>query len=285
MSLTVVTSASPVGAGRIIDCSVDLNTGNIGNYTTTFTSATRAAFCGRLTGSSLSYGGTAGITNSGTNSGGTQKDRFCNRYGAAAPGSAGFFTSPVNMIMPIVQPVHKLEDDAQINNMRFIFTMCRTGITAQAFPNDCGISFAPNTAQIGNIFVSSAIQQVGFGVFYDGAGDLWWASRPTLLPVNSLPPDAIKLTTDGGLDWHEIEFRFQSAQLGADATVNVIVDGVDTITRNWGVGTLLPTAASAGLSTIFGFGLMGGHSAASIVDAMYLSQIRFVAASTFSAMF
>lgn len=283
MSFTVVTSSSPVGAGRIIDCSVDFDGGNITSFSTGFTSAARTAFGGRLTGSALSYVGTGGVTNSATVAGGTQKSRFCNRYGSA--GVSGFQSSPINMCMPTVQPVNNLQNDASINNMRFIFTIARSGSSAQAFPQDCGICFAPNTTQLGTVFSLSAIQQTGFGVFYDAAGALWWASRPTLLPVNTPAPDLVQLTTDDGTEWHEIEFRFQAAQKGTDATVNVIVDGVDTLSRNWGAGTLLPTAASTGLASIFGFGLLYGHNNASFVDAFYCSQIRFVAASTFSSMF
>ena len=282
MSNTVVTSASPIGAGRIIDCSIDFNGGQIGGFGPTFVNAARAAFGGRLVGSQLSYNGTGGITNGGTVQAGVYSGRFCNRYSNG--GAGGQYTTPINMAMPIVQPTQNLANDAQINNMRFIFTMAKSGTRAPVFPLDAGISFCPNSTALGRVWTPGGLQSAGFGVFYEQNGNLWWGSRANQLPINSLPADTQLLTTDNGLDWHEVEFRFQCAQVGADATVTVVVDGVEQLTRNWGVGTLLPDSASIG-AAVAAFGLQAGCDASAYADSVYFSQIRFVAASSFSSMF
>jgi len=282
MSNTVVTSASPIGAGRIIDTSVDMNGGLIGGFSPTFISTARASFGGRLVGSQLSYNGTGGITNGGTTAAGVYAGRFCNRYSTG--GAGGQFVAPINMAMPIVQPTQDLDNDAQINNMRFIFTMAKSGTRAPAFPLDAGISFCPNSTALGRVWSPGGLQSAGFGVFYEQNGNLWWGSRASQLPINSLPADTVHLTTDNGLDWHEIEFRFQAAQMGSDATVTVVVDGTEALTRSWGVGTLLPDAASVG-AAIAAFGLQAGCDASAYADSVYFSQIRFVGASSFSDMF
>lgn len=278
MSTTIATSSSPPGAGRSLDANIEMRAGTTAQLSVAFSGTARTSIDNRVSGGG-SWNGGGSFTNTGTTNFGTQLQRTCNRYGTA--GNAGTCTGPLNLVFPIVQPVNDLQDDAAWNNWRYIFTICRTGIGAG--PTDSGISFATNSATMSSIFNPSISPTVGFGAFFDATGNLWWASRPDNTP-NVPAPDLVQLTTDTCLQWHEIEFRFQGAQLGANATAVVVVDGIETVRRDWGVGTDLPTPTSFG-SDIYGFGLMLGKNAQAYVDSIYFSQIRVIAAPTFEALF
>jgi hypothetical protein len=89
----------------------------------------------------------------------------------------------------------------------------------------------------------------GFGAVYNNQdGSIWWVNRkvPTV-GVNELVqltgPGTSLPAVIGALRPVPVKFRFHSATVGAEAKVEVFLDGVLVRSQNWGPGTTLPVPA------------------------------------------
>jgi hypothetical protein len=131
--------------------------------------------------------------------------------------------------------------------------MALENLPTGAITRDCGLVFLMNL----NTTFPSALRQTpaagsnfsGFGVVYDGTdGRLAWICRkdPAALPnetVQLTGPGTAFPTIVGAARPVTVRVRFHSATVGAEARLEVFLDGILMLTRNWGPATTLPVPA------------------------------------------
>lgn len=131
-----------------------------------------------------------------------------------------------------------------------------SGTPAAPITRDCGVvlvlsantSFA-NCLRAG---VAAGNDYAGFGVVWDGLGDLLWIVKKSGASGGAALSEQVTLGTYGGLRPVAVKIRVYSATVGVEAKVEVYLDGVKVLTRFWGTGSVLPTVADATFSASFG---------------------------------
>ena len=132
-----------------------------------------------------------------------------------------------------------------------------SGIPAANITRDCGMVcvMSANTS-FANVLrggVAAGNDWAGFGVVFNGLGDLAWIVKKSgagggaplteLVTLGSYTPQPRPIP---------VKIRVYSATKAVEAKVEVYVDGIKTLTRSWGAGSVLPVAADATFSPQMG---------------------------------
>lgn len=227
------------------------------------------------------YGGDVstlpGVTAWAAGSGGSTPLRGFQHY-VGAPFQAGRNNGAGNvpidwycgvMVGPVVErPPVQLSGAFQVYEVGVEMLLSAT--PAAPITRDCGLVFimSANTAYA-NVLragVAAGNDWAGFGVVFNGTnGELLWIVKKNGAGGGAPLTESVSLGVYGALRIVPVKVRIHSATPAANAKVEVYVDGVLTLTREWGTGTVLPVAADATFSPQMGtFRVMmrAGHEVA-----------------------
>jgi hypothetical protein len=113
----------------------------------------------------------------------------------------------------------------------------------------------------------------GFGVQGDGAGGIQWFSKPTIAGGFV---DVTPLVINAPItEVNVFDFEIRGATLAADASVRLLINGVQVISRSWGVGTVLPTYALASTMNHMRIAANGGGVESVFVGPTHVMAGRF----------
>lgn len=131
-----------------------------------------------------------------------------------------------------------------------------SGVPAAPITRDCGQVFvmSANTsfANCLRAGVAAGNDYAGFGVVWDGLGDLLWIVKKSGAGGGAPLSESVTLGTYGALRPVWLKIRIYSATKASEAKVEVYLDNVLALVRYWGPGTVLPVAADATFSASFG---------------------------------
>lgn len=131
-------------------------------------------------------------------------------------------------------------------------------VPAVPITRDCGLVFImsantgyPNVLRAG---VAAGNDYAGFGVVFNGTnGELLWICKKNGAGGGAALNDSASLGVVGINRPVTVRVRMFSAEPGAEARLEVALDGVTVLTRQWGAGTVLPVAADATFQAVLGY--------------------------------
>ncbi len=128
---------------------------------------------------------------------------------------------------------------------------------AAAITRDCGLVLimAVQTTYANCLSAGAAAgnDYAGFGVVYRNiTGDLCWIVKKSGAGGGAPLDEVVTLVSGANTTPQHVKVRITSAQPGQEARVDVYVNQVLKLTRQWGAGTLLPVAADATFSPSMG---------------------------------
>jgi hypothetical protein len=271
----------PPGAGRLFDFWVDIPLGNpqkgqtFANSPAVFSQEVRNA------GTASGNYGVPNVAFTPNNLTffrvGLYKGRICVR----APNTnaaAGQLTCNVFPTVGSFQaPTNSITSDGPLA-WRFVTVCAQSGAGAQGNPGDNGFRF--HTAGQTKVQIQAGGIGAGFGVFWDATGTpKWYSNRDALVGG---PTETVVIGTPDE-EWHAVELRILSATKQGPATLAVLFDNVQVISRNWGPGTVLPDFTSDvnmnALECVLGNGSLGFPA------FFYISEFRVMAGPTLAALF
>lgn len=173
----------------------------------------------------------------------------------------GAGTTPIDwycgvMLAPVVQkPAVQLAQAFDVYEVGVQMMLSAT--PAAAITRDCGLVFMmstttsyPNVMRAG---VAAGNDYAGFGVVFNGTtGELLWIVKKSGASGGAPLTESVSLGVYGALRIIPVKVRLYSATPAREARVEVFVDGVLRLTREWGTGTVLPVAADSTFSAQMG---------------------------------
>lgn len=131
-----------------------------------------------------------------------------------------------------------------------------SGVPAAPITRDCGLVFimSANTSFANCLRAGAAAGNdwAGFGVVWDGLGDLLWIVKKSGAGGGAPLTESVRLGTFAPPRPVALRVRIHSATPATEARVEVYIDNVLTLTRFWGTGSVLPVAADATFSAQMG---------------------------------
>ena len=119
---------------------------------------------------------------------------------------------------------------------RRVFWMTMTlAQEAGTLNEDTGMLLIPfGAVQVGDVWPKTAIvNQGGFGITCNGAGAWQWSSFGLgAFPGNRIEP-AVPLVVADPEDWNQFDLVIVSGAPGREASLELLVNGVSTLTRDW----------------------------------------------------
>ena len=132
-----------------------------------------------------------------------------------------------------------------------------SGVPASAIGRDCGLvmmmASATSFANCMRAGVAAGNDYAGFGVVFNNLGDLIFIAKKSGAGGGAALSEQVTVATGTSQRLTPVKFRVHSATLGQEAKLELYVDGVVVLTRNWGAGTVLPVAADATFSAQMGY--------------------------------
>lgn len=132
-----------------------------------------------------------------------------------------------------------------------------SAVPAAPITRDCGLvmmmASATSFANCMRAGVAAGNDYAGFGVVFNNLGDLIWIAKKNGAGGGSALSEQVTLVTGTSQRLTPVRIRVHSASLGVEAKVEVFVDNVPVLSRNWGAGTVLPVAADATFSAQMGY--------------------------------
>ena len=234
-------------------------------------------------GTALFDNGSAGVTpNRGfVNQNGIAFRRARNTAAGTAPID---WVSNINVSIDVVQPVANYADPGGVWEVSALLAL--DSVPTSAITRDCGLVFilSANTAFTNTLRagVAAGNDFAGFGVVYNGTnGELLWISKKNGAGGGAVLTESVSLGIFGILPTH-VSVRFIGARVGAEARLEVYINGVLRLSRLWGAGTVLPIAADATFQAVLGFYkpmIRAGQDSANTA-ALLFSQFVLKAAET-----
>ena len=280
MAKETITSASPPGAGRTLDAYLQMTDG-----TTVSTAARSVQAVGRpstlASGSFFSNLGAAGTRV-------FSRSRLANNY-VPATGDGTIIAAGIDhrLTRPTNSPISE-----EAGAIRVVVTMKVTGVPA-VFPSasgpasDWGICFYGNTnlAGMANMQSSAPVNSnAGFSFACNAAGNPVYVTRQTTFSVGA-PDEIFVLSAADMTKWCYFDIRFIGATPTSDATLECVLNGQSVLQRNWGAGTLLPTAASIGANFLGAFRPIIGTASGSGITSLQIAFVRVIKGPTFASLF
>lgn len=155
----------------------------------------------------------------------------------------GVMPSPLTEKPPVLLPA------SPFAVWEFGALMKLSAVPAANITRDCGmvLVMSANTS-FANCLRAGAVagnEFAGFGVVFDALGDLLWIAKKNGAGGGSALSESLKIARGTSQRINAVKIRIYDATVGVDARVEVYLDGVLTLTRSWGAGTVLPVAADA----------------------------------------
>jgi len=137
-------------------------------------------------------------------------------------------------------------------------TMTLDATPAVAITRDCGLVFVlSNNTAYGNCLragVAVSNDFAGFGVVFNGTnGELLWIVKKSGAAGGAPLTESVSLGVYGALRPIPVRVRFHAATVGQAAYLEVFVDNVRVLRRDWGPGTILPVVADATFQAVLGY--------------------------------
>ncbi len=160
------------------------------------------------------------------------------------------------MFSPLVEKPPILLPASPFAVWEFGALMKLSAVPAANITRDCGmvLMMAPQTAYANCLRagVAAGNDYAGFGVVFDGLGNLLWIAKKSGASGGAALSESVQLATGTSQRINAVKIRVYDATVGTEARVEVYLDGVLVLTRNWGAGTVLPVAANATFSPSMG---------------------------------
>lgn len=154
----------------------------------------------------------------------------------------------------VVRPPVQLPQAFNVYEVGCMLALSQT--PAVPITRDCGLVFMMTaTTAYANVMragVAAGNDWAGFGVVFDGLGDLLWIAKKNGAGGGAPLTESVLLASPGAQRIVPLKVRMHSADPGQEARVEVYVDGILQLVRRWGPGTVLPVAADATFSAQMG---------------------------------